>query len=206
MTFDKSVLRKYFVMGSQNCVRAPGMLLSEAARCGITAFQFREKGPGSVFGGDKYRLGKRLRDICKQNGIPFIVNDDVELIELLEADGIHLGQQDARIDEIREKFPDLIIGLSVSNMEEVNSSSVEKADYLGAGPVFWTSTKVDAKPAVGVEWIKELRERYPDKPIVGIGGIKPDNAQEVLEAGADGVAVISALTRSNNIKETLDSL
>jgi len=182
------------------------MLLEEAARSGITAFQFREKGPGSVFGGDKIRLGKRFRDICKRYDIPFIINDDVELIDFLEADGIHLGQQDARVEEIRAKYPDLIIGLSVSNMEEADPALVEHADYLGAGPVYWTATKVDAKPAVGVEWIKQLRKRFPDKPIVGIGGIKQDNAKAVLEAGADGVAVISAITRSRNVKETIENL
>lgn len=206
MNFDKKQLRKYFVMGSQNCVRAPGMLLEDAARSGITAFQFREKGPGSVFGGDKIRLGKRFRDICKRYNIPFIINDDVELIDAFEADGIHLGQQDARIEEIRERYPDLIIGLSVSNMEEATSPGAELADYFGAGPVYWTATKVDAKQAVGTEWIKQLREHFPDKPIVGIGGIKPDNAQEVLAAGADGVAVVSAITRARNVKEVIDHL
>ncbi|WLV25576.1 thiamine phosphate synthase [Aciduricibacillus chroicocephali] len=206
MIFDRKQLRKYFVMGSQNCVRAPGMLLEEAARSGITAFQFREKGPGSVFGGDKIRLGKRFRDICKRYNIPFIINDDIELIDFLEADGIHLGQQDAKADEIRAKYPDLIIGLSVSNMEEAKSPQIEYADYLGAGPVFWTATKVDAKQATGVEWIEQLRVLYPDKPIVGIGGIKPENAQSVLEAGADGVAIISAITRSKNVQETIDQL
>lgn len=206
MIFDKKQLRKYFVMGSQNCVRAPGMLLEEAARSGITAFQFREKGPGSVFGGDKIRLGKRFRDICRRYDIPFIINDDVELIDFLEADGIHLGQQDARVEEIRTKYPDLIIGLSVSNLDEADPVLVEHADYLGAGPVYWTATKVDAKPAVGVEWIQQLRERFPDKPIVGIGGITQDNAKAVLDAGADGVAVISAITRSRNVKETIENL
>lgn len=206
MKFDRRQLRKYFVMGSQNCVRAPGMLLEDAARAGITMFQFREKGPGSVFGGDKWRLGQRLRDVCRRHEIPFIVNDDVELIEPLQADGIHLGQDDADIAEIRERFPDLIIGLSVWAVEELDDARIALADYLSAGPIFWTATKVDAKPPVGPDWIRYLRERYPDKPIVGIGGIKPENAKDVLDAGADGVAVISAITRSRNIKETVASL
>jgi len=206
MKFDRNQLRKYFVMGSQDCVRAPGMMLEDAARNGITAFQFREKGPGAVFGGDKWRLGQRLRDICGRHGIPFIINDDVELIEPLQADGIHLGQGDTDIARVREAYPDLIIGLSVSNLEELEASPIELADYLGAGPIYRTFTKVDAKPPVGPGWIAYLRERYPEKPIVGIGGINPDNAKEVMDAGADGVAVISALTRSRNLKETIGQL
>ncbi len=199
-------LRKYFIMGSQNCDHDPATILEEAAKAGITAFQFREKGKGSLTGKEKLELGFRLRDICARHHVLFFVNDDIELAEPLEADGVHVGQDDMRLDELRERFPDKIIGLSVSNQHEVDSSPVQLADYLGAGPIFSTSTKNDAKQAVGTEWIEVLKHHYPDIPIVGIGGINEQNAASVINAGADGVSVISAITKAENIKAVVENL
>src|SRR5690625_1138553 len=191
----KSHLRKYFIMGSQNCNRDPEHILQKALEAGITAFQFREKGKGALVGEEKLKLGKKLRHLCFTHQIPFFINDDVELAEILDVDGIHVGQEDTDVEVIRTKFPDLIIGLSVSNRKELESSSIHLIDYVGAGPIYATHTKDDAKQAVGTEWIRYLRQAYLHLPIVGIGGIHPENAHEVIEAGADGVAVISAITK-----------
>jgi thiamine-phosphate pyrophosphorylase len=192
-------------MGSQNCDRDPEDILKAAANAGITAFQFREKGEGSFIGEDKVSLGKELRAICRQYQIPFIINDDVELVNELDADGIHVGQDDHSVRELRELFPDKMIGLSVSR-NELAASPIEFVDYVGAGDIFGTSSKDHHKSAVGLEWIMELRQQYPDLPIVGIGGINTSNAASVLEAGADGVAVISAIAKANNIKKAVDQL
>lgn len=197
----RNQLRKYFIMGSQNCNRDPVELLKEAASAGITAFQYREKGDGALTGKAKVELGKQLREICASHHIPFIVNDDIELVEPLDADGIHVGQDDLSVTQIRRMFPDKIIGLSISNMNELNQSSLPFVDYIGAGPMYNTSTKLDAKAAVGVQWIETLRSQFPNLPIVGIGGINTNNAPLVLQAGADGVAVISAIAKATNIEE-----
>lgn len=202
----KKFLRKYFIMGSQNCERDPEVILQKAISAGITIFQFREKGIGSLSGEEKISLGKRLREICRENRIPFIINDDVELVEILDVDGIHVGQGDTSVEVLREKFPDLYIGLSVSNVEELRNSPIDLVDYVGAGPVFATSSKEDAKQPVGVEWIRYLRKKHPELPIVGIGGINESNAKQVIEAGADGVAVISAITKSKDIEKTVHNL
>lgn len=199
-------LRKYFIMGSQNCDAKPEDILEEAAKAGITAFQFREKGDSSLTGQDKLKLGYRLRDICARHNVTFFINDDIDLAEPLEADGIHVGQDDMKLEELWARFPDKIIGLSVSNQTEVDNSPIHLADYLGAGPVFATSTKEDTKQAVGVDWIKTLKQQYPDMPIVGIGGITGQNAASVIEAGADGVAVISAITKATNVEEAVKNL
>lgn len=199
-------LRKYFIMGSQNCPRRPEDILTEAIEAGITVFQYREKGPGSLQGEEKIALGKKLRAICREHDIPFIVNDDVELAATLDADGIHVGQEDDSVEDVRERFPDLYIGLSISNEEELKASSTHLVDYIGAGAIFPTSTKGVADPGVGVEWIRQLKQLEPDTAIVGIGGINPENAAEVIEAGADGVAVVSAITESEDIGETVKSL
>ncbi|PAV30490.1 thiamine phosphate synthase [Virgibacillus profundi] len=200
------ILRKYFIMGSQNCKSDPVEILKKAAEAGITAFQFREKGEGSLSGDAKLELGKKLRDVCQQYKIPFIVNDDMYLVDQLEADGIHIGQDDLSAKGLRKHFPNKIIGLSVSNANEVAKSPTSLVDYIGAGPVFDTSTKADAKLAVGLEWITSLRKQFPELPIVGIGGITSANAASVIEAGADGVSVISAITKADNIKNAVNGL
>lgn len=199
-------LRKYFIMGSQNCNRKPEDILKEAAKAGITAFQFREKGDGSLTGQKELTLGLRLRDICARHHVLFFVNDTIDLVEPLEADGIHVGQDDMRLEKVREMFPDKIIGLSVSNQKEVDNSPIQLADYLGAGSVFATPSKDDAEQAVGTEWIKTLKQQHPDIPIVGIGGIIEENAASVIDAGADGVAVISAIAKADNVEEAVKNL
>ncbi|API92805.1 thiamine phosphate synthase [Virgibacillus sp. 19R1-5] len=202
----QQALRKYFIMGSQNCDRDPKQILEEAIQAGITAFQYREKGQGSLSGFQKYILGKELRNICKQYDIPFFVNDDVELTQVLDADGIHVGQDDVNALELRQRFPNKWIGLSISNMQELQSSPLDHVDYLGVGPIFATTTKEDAKAAVGTDWIKQVKQLYPNMPIVGIGGISTENAASVLESGAEGVAIISAITKAKNINEAVAKL
>lgn len=199
-------LRKYFIMGSQNCSKNPVSILKEAAEAGITAFQYREKGKDSLVGDAKLDLGLRLREVCSEHDILFIVNDNIELVEPLDADGIHVGQDDLSVDVIRELLPDKIIGLSVSNTFELEESPISFIDYLGAGPIFKTSTKTDAKLPVGTDWIKTLKKKVPHLPIVGIGGINTNNASHVIDAGADGVSFISAITTSENIKQAVDNL
>ncbi|HEX6594705.1 MAG TPA: thiamine phosphate synthase [Bacillota bacterium] len=198
-------LRKYFIMGSQDCNRDPEKILTEAIEAGITAFQYREKGANALTGKQQIELGKRLRDICYEHDIVFIVNDDVNLVEPLQADGIHVGQSDTPVEKVRERFPNKWIGLSVSNIEEVNRSPIDLVDYVGAGPIFETPTKPDKKP-VGVEWIKTLRKQFPHLPIVGIGGMNTTNAASVIDAGADGVSFISAVTKAKNIQQAVAGL
>lgn len=202
----KYALRKYFIMGSQNCNQNPVGVLEAAAKAGITAFQFREKGHSSLTDHAKIELGMQLRAICKSYDIPFFVNDDIELVDLLDADGIHVGQEDHSVKMLRKHFPNKVIGLSVSTPEELTNSPIELVDYIGAGPVFHTTSKADAKSIVGLEWIEELRTQFPTLPIVGIGGINTTNARSVLAAGADGISFISAITEAENIEEALEAM
>lgn len=193
-------------MGSQDCKRNPEDILCEAIDAGITAFQYREKGPSSLEGAEKIKLGKKLRKICADKQIPFFINDDSELIELLHVDGIHVGQNDISVEILREKHPDLLIGLSISTEDELKKSNLKVVDYIGVGPVYATTSKADAKAVIEMSWINTLKKRYPELPIVGIGGITEKNAQKVIEAGADGVSVISAITKSENIQKAVESL
>lgn len=198
-----SYLRKYFIMGSQNCSGDPINILRKALEAGITAFQFREKGHHALSGKEKLELGKKLRNLCTEYNVPFFINDDVHLAKALDVDGIHIGQDDEPIESVREKFPDKWIGLSISNEKELAKSPIHLVDYVGAGPVFQTKTKENVKDPVGLSWIKHLRKHYPELTIVGIGGIHEQNAKQVIDAGANGVAVISAITNSDNIEQTV---
>lgn len=199
-------LRKYFIMGSQNCHRDPVQVLQEAVKGGITAFQYREKGMAALTGEAKIELGKKLRTICLQNNIPFFINDDIDLIERLNVDGIHVGQDDIAVQQIRKTYPDILIGLSISNETELKNSPIDLIDYIGAGPVFSTSTKEDAKKAVGLTWIQTLKQKLPTVPLVAIGGVNSSNTPGILQAGADGVAVISAITKAENIQQAVQKL
>jgi len=199
-------LRVYFIMGSNNCRKNPLEVLTEAIEGGVTLFQFREKGHGALSGAEKYAFAKELQAICRKYGIPFIVNDDVDLALALDADGVHIGQEDERADIVREKIGDKILGVSAHNLEEAKRAIEQGADYLGVGPIFQTSTKTDAKEAQGVEVLRHLRQQGIAIPIVGIGGITPNNARDVIVAGADGVSVISAVSLADSPKESAQLL
>lgn len=194
-------------MGTENCKgEDPLAILEEACKFGITCFQLREKGNHSLKGEDLVNFALRCKEICHTYGVPFIVNDFVELALEVDADGIHVGQDDASLREIREKFQEKIIGVSVHNEKELVEAVKGGADYVGIGPIYETKSKLDAEEVCGVNFLTKARELFPDFSIVGIGGITPNNVLEVLHAGADGVAVISAICESKNRQETIFQL
>lgn len=190
----KEDLKLYFIMGSQDATRDPRMILQDAIKGGVTCFQFREKGPGCASGAAKVKLAQDLRRICLENGIPFIVNDDVELALTLDADGIHVGQDDMDIHEVIERCKDMWVGLSVTSVQEAISAPLLSIDYLGVGPIYQTSTKKDAKSPIGLDGLREIRNNVKTFPVVAIGGINASNLKEVVEAGADGGSFISSIT------------
>jgi thiamine-phosphate pyrophosphorylase len=203
----REALKVYFIMGSPNCKVSPALVLREAIEGGITLFQLREKGVGALTGDKKVDLAKELQQICREHHIPFIINDDIELAIALNADGVHIGQEDEPIEEVRKKIgTDKIIGVSVHSYDEAITALEGGADYFGIGPVFPTKTKQDAKPSNGTKLIEELRERGLEIPIVGIGGITAENAESVMKAGADGVSVITAISHAESVIEASRNL
>ncbi|WP_462409811.1 thiamine phosphate synthase [Neobacillus sp. Marseille-QA0830] len=195
----REALKVYFIMGSPNCKKEPVEVLKEAIAGGITLFQFREKGEGALMGAKKYSLAKEFQRICKENGVPFLVNDDIELAIELNADGVHIGQEDEPVSTVREKIGvGKILGVSVHTEEEAAQALQDGADYFGIGPVFPTTTKADAKPSRGTTLIESLRQQGYTIPIVGIGGITIDNAASVTAAGGDGVSVITAISHADS--------
>ena len=200
-------LKVYFIMGSPNCLKEPVEVLKEAIAGGVTLFQFREKGKGALTGAEKYKLARRLQSICNEHQIPFIVNDDIELAIELDADGVHIGQEDEPVKVVRERIGESkILGVSVHTPEEAETALNEGADYFGIGPIYPTNSKDDAKPVRGTELIEILRQQGYTIPMVGIGGITSENAAAVVKAGADGVSVITAISHADSPLEAAKAL
>jgi len=164
-------------------------LLDAAVAGGCRMVQLREKEWPS---GRLLPLAERLRTRCAEAGVTFIVNDRVDLALALRADGVHLGQDDLPARAARPLLrPGMILGISTHSVEQARAALADGADYVAVGSMFATPTKREFQ-LVGPELLRKLRGEIP-VPLVGIGGITHDNVEEVIRAGADGVAVISAV-------------
>lgn len=197
-------LQLYFIMGTSNVSQQePLAVLEQALRAGITMFQLREKGPSALTGLAYEQFACQCQKRCQHYHVPFIVNDDVDLAVRLGADGVHIGQDDEQIAIARKKMANRILGVSVHSQEELQTAIDHHADYVGIGPIFATTSKHDAQPPCGTYFLQQTSKLQPDLPIVAIGGINWTNADIVLQAGANGVAVISALCDSEDIEQTV---
>lgn len=202
----RRLLETYLVIGSPNCKTDPIRVLEASLAAGVTLVQFREKGSGALHGEPMLRLARQLQNVCHRANVPFIVNDDVELALQIGADGVHVGQADEVADFVRARIGDMILGVSAYTVEEAEIAIQRGADYLGVGPIFPTVSKADAKAPQGTEIISKMRRTGIDLPLVGIGGITTDSACEVIRAGADGIAVISAITQADNVRDAVEKL
>jgi len=202
--FNKELLKLYFICGTTTCLgKDLYTVVEDALKGGITLFQFREKGKGALEGKEKLELAIKLKNLCKKYNVPFIVNDDIELALEIDADGVHVGQDDLGVDEIRKLMPNKIIGLSIGNEEELKQSKVEYVDYVGVGPVYVTQSKDDAGGAIGYEGLELMRRFLPQMPLVAIGGIQTQHIKDVMKTNVDGVSIISAISYSDNIEKTV---
>lgn len=158
-------------------------------------------------------MGREILALCRSAGAAFLVNDRLDVALALGADGAHVGPDDMlaadarRVADAAERGlgQPLLIGASVGTVEEALAAQRAGADYLGVGSIFATSTKPDAGPPVGVGRIREIREAA-DLPIVAIGGINAENVGQVIEAGAEGAAVISAVSRADDMEAAAAAL
>ncbi|OOE12333.1 thiamine phosphate synthase [Fictibacillus arsenicus] len=201
-------LSLYFVAGTMNC-QSPEIfreILLQAVKGGITAFQYREKGVNSLIGEKRLESAMTAKEICRDNGILFIVNDDLELMKAVDADGLHVGQTDGSLDFIRKETEGKILGVSAHTLAEAKDAVSHGADYIGTGPIYATVTKPDAKEPVGKGIFQEFRTNGITVPVVGIGGISLENAATVIRAGADGAAIISAISQSEDPRKTTREL
>lgn len=164
-----------------------------AIDAGVRVIQMREK---ALPKRDIYREAVLLRELTSRHGVTFIINDYVDIALMVDADGVHLGQEDMPVREARQVLGrKKIIGVSTHTLKEALKAQEEGADYIGFGPIFGTTTKDAGRPK-GLRALRRVRE-HTVMPIVAIGGITPDNARDVLSSGADAIAVISAILRGN---------
>jgi thiamine-phosphate pyrophosphorylase len=170
-------------------------VIEQALAAGAGVLQYRAKGRSSR---QMLQEAGRLKILGSKYKVPLIVNDRLDIALAVEADGLHLGQDDLPLTEARKFFTGGIIGVSATCYEQGREALLQGADYIGVGPVFATTTKKDAKPVCGLTVIERLKAEFPAALIVGIGGIAPANVAQVAAAGADGAAVISAIFDSNN--------
>jgi thiamine-phosphate pyrophosphorylase len=165
-------------------------VVKAAVAGGVTVVQLREKDCTTRQFIAEARL---LKELLLGTGIPLIINDRVDVALAIGAEGLHLGQQDMTIADARRiAGPDMVIGISAESLDDARRAEAEGADYVGISPVFATTTKKDAAMPLGLEGIRRIRSAV-NLPLVGIGGITLQNAAEVMLAGADGVAVVSAI-------------
>ncbi|MFA5055000.1 MAG: thiamine phosphate synthase [Dehalococcoidia bacterium] len=168
----------------------------QAIRGGANIIQLRDKL------GNKSRIlnsARKLKDACVPSGVPFIVNDDLGIALASEADGLHVGQEDIPVSDARRLLAiDKLLGCSTTTVDEARKAEADGADYVAVGSIYPTQSKSDIN-VVGLDRLREIRDSV-SLPIVAIGGINADNARAVVDAGADAVAVISAVLASDDIE------
>lgn len=190
----KPDLSLYLVTDSELCA-GRGVLetVRMAIKGGVSVVQLRDKNASAR---ELAQLALALLEILKEKQIPLIINDRLDVALATGADGVHLGQSDLDAYAARKiAGPRFIIGQTVSRVEEIeraNTLPINTLDYLGIGPVFHTTTKVDARNALGLEAVSELR-KSTHFPCIGIGGISIENAPLAWSTGLDGLAVVSAI-------------
>jgi len=175
----------------------------EMIAAGVKIIQYREKDKKM---NAKYRECSAIREMTKTAGVTFIVNDDIALAMIVQADGVHIGQDDLPIEKVRELVGDkMIIGLSTHCPAEAQQAVVSGADYIGVGPMFKTATKKDVCDPVGFEYLKYVAENI-SIPFVAIGGIKLNNIPEIVRCGTGCLAIISEITTAQDIPGRINQI
>jgi len=170
---------------------------------GADTIQYRQKS-GSTR--EMIEIARNMKRLCSEADVTFIVNDRLDVAIAVEADGVHLGQEDFPIPMARELLGEgRIIGGSAATLDEARKCLSEGADYVGFGPVYPTSSKDDAGPVSGIDILKQVVEIIP-VPIIAIGGVGAENIPDVMRAGAHGIAVISAVCCQDDPEKATRSL
>lgn len=176
--------------------------VEESLQGGVTCIQLREKDAEKEL---VLQEAKEIKALCRKYGVPFIINDNVDLALEVDADGVHIGQSDGDPALVREKIgPDKILGVTAKTVEQAVTAWKGGADYLGCGAVFGTSTKKDAI-SITMERLEEVCKSVPI-PVVAIGGITAKNAPLLKNASIEGIAVVSAVYAQPDIRKACREL
>jgi thiamine-phosphate pyrophosphorylase len=200
----KDYLKLYLVTDRELSLgRSLEEVVSEAVKGGVTVVQLREKDAST---GEFIELARRLMKLLKPLRIPLIINDRVDVALAVDADGVHIGQSDMSYEDARRLLgPDKIIGLSVENFKDIEAANALDVDYIGISPVYGTPTKTDTAEPFGLEGLRKAVQMSVH-PTVAIGGMNASTIAEVMAAGTDGVAVVSAICSAENIRKATSDL
>ena len=200
----KDYLKLYLVTDRELSLgRSLEEVVSEAVKGGVTVVQLREKDAST---GEFIELARRLMKLLKPLRIPLIINDRVDVALAVDADGVHIGQSDMSYEDARRLLgPDKIIGLSVESFEDIEAANALDVDYIGISPVYGTPTKTDTAEPFGLEGLHKAVQMSAH-PTVAIGGMNASTIAEVMAAGTDGVAVVSAICSAENIRKATSDL
>ena len=163
---------------------------------GVRLMQYRDKNASAR---ELFEKSRELAEFLKPLGVTFIVNDRADVAAMVDADGVHVGQDDVGVEQARRVIgKGKWVGVSTHTVEQFRGAADTSADYIAVGPVFATKSKMNPDPVVGLELIRQARV-ITEKPIIAIGGITLERAGEVLRAGADSVAIIGDILRAENL-------
>ena len=194
----------YLIADPSAC--SPRALLDAVAEiidAGISCVQLRMKKQPLA---EVLALAKQLRAFLKPRNIPLIINDYIDIVQAIDADGVHIGQTDQPYAWVRQQLGyNKIIGLSIENIQQAEHCKAFDCDYFAASPVFPTVTKRDASPALGIETLKQIISILP-KPVVAIGGINESNIHSVLSSQVSGIALASGLFSARNPRQSTQNL
>ncbi|MCX7714967.1 MAG: thiamine phosphate synthase [Clostridia bacterium] len=177
-------------------------VVSDIIESGVKIIQYREKDKSLR---EKYEECKIIRQMTKKAGVTFIVNDHVDLAMIVAADGVHIGQDDLPLGEVRKLVGDKIIGISTHSPDQAQKAAYDGADYIGVGPIFPTKTKKNVCDAVGLEYLDYVVENM-SIPFVAIGGIKEHNVEDVILRGAGCVAMVTEIVGAKDIPGLIHSI
>lgn len=164
-------------------------VVGAAVQGGVTMVQLREKNATTR---EFLEEARALKALLAPRGVPLVINDRVDIALAVDAEGIHVGQTDMPVEQVRALAPGRIVGLSITNATQMARGDTQLCDYLGVGPLYLQQTKPDASTPLGVEGFAKLRA-MTDKPVMAIGGLKADNSAPVIAAGANGLAIVSGI-------------
>lgn len=185
--------RLYVILDAALIPEPASQIATKLIDAGVRLLQYRAK---SASARDTLETAKQLAQIARSANVTFLLNDRPDIAHLAQADGVHVGQEDLTVEQARSIVgPDRWVGVSTHNRQQFAQAAASSADYVAIGPIFATTSKANPDPVVGLDLLRELRP-LTKKPIVAIGGIRLEHAAEVIEAGADSVAVISDILKA----------
>ncbi len=192
-----------YVITDENLIKKDiGKAVEKAIKGGATIIQYRAKNKTTK---QMYKEASEIKKVCDKYSVPLIINDRVDIALAVDADGVHVGQDDMDVEVVRRLIGfNKVLGLSTKNIKQVRQANKLPVDYIGFGSVFPTKTKKDAKEA-GLENLRKAVE-ISLVPVVAIGGISEENVEKVLNAGCKNVAVVSAVFKDKNIEENAKKL